>query len=543
MISQDLIPENPIDAHIRLHRSNLISDAEFLRRVRAEAAIPEAEYDEFTLSQPGHPRSHFTRLLPVERPPTEVSNVDHQWEIVYGLLRSQQGKISLNEGNLTRDEKSWSLRPLRFESSEIGDRLKAVLIAIAIKYGVVNALPGQPTYTGPISVSPNRTSLIYISGQPIRVTDYLEPDPAKRWEPQLLPPRHSEIEPVGLTLGYRPLDQKQLIYRVYTRYVHRLPELVQAILDKRGREMVRHPNLAIRESEIVESAMHLDEISVSHAFSVLLVALKYQIVDPLPGQTRYTGLIQFNSAAQEVTIDKIPILADHMAPGPSLRPPREERSPVSPYITIGTSPGSSGVTSISSYVDHWQHTFDLNSLAEPKIVAECRQVLDLMSQFMHFPPDAVLVRHNSRIEDAGRYTRSTNRIEFGRSVVNVRDTFLHEIGHWTSYVVSGGKPGDMTTEPFYSTHAAMIDLYERNQSKYPLLDPELITYVGDAREMWARAFEGYFYLKIGHEGTCRVFDSSRPGALRNLAWWDRDEFAECIFPQIEDVFVRAGLVT
>lgn len=200
------------------------------------------------------------------------------------------------------------------------------------------------------------------------------------------------------------------------------------------------------------------------------------------------------------------------------------------------------MTPIEAFSSAWQETFDLTGLAGPKLATQCREVLDYLSEFARIPTGRVKVILNPKLEDAGRYTHQAERIEFGRTLVSAQDTFLHEIGHWFAYPISGGSLGDMTKEPFYTVHAAIIDQYERNQDRYPLLRPELMAYVGDAAELWARAFEGYFYLKIGHEGECRVFDTSRPAMLRNLAWWDRDEFAKYIFPQMEDVFVRAGIV-
>lgn len=531
-----------MDKYIQLLESNLISEHNFLNQARLISRTHPAQYDAFSYPQTGRPRVHSTIPLSVQRAPIIAQDVDHQWDIVYGLLKSQQGMISLNEGFLDRDERRISLLPLRIDQSDVVPKLRAALIAVSIKHGVVEPLPGQPAYTGPVSLT-TRNSVIFIAGQQIPVSAYLNPDPSKEWPEQMMQSIPSEPEPVATTIGYRPKDQKQLIFRVFTRYVERLNEISEAILELRGQELLNHPNIVISEHQIINRASRQYDESRELSLAVLLVALKYQVVSPLPGQTRYTGLIRYNPAVREVTVDNVPILPEHMAPGPSYEPPSEAQHPVSLYETLGTSPGASQIMPRTTFVTHWQQSFDLKGLSG-SLLTESREILDLLSTFMTLPLDSVRITESSNMPEAGRWHADSNLIELNpKHLVHPRDTIIHEIGHWTASAISNKKHPSTAQEPFYATHAAIIDQYERNQDKYPLVEPDIFQYVGDSRELWARAFEGYFYLKLGHEGSCRVFDTTnRPPMLRNLAFWDRDEFAKYIFPSVEDIFVRSGLV-
>lgn len=565
-------------------RPDSIYDAELQKSPLSEKTKKQLESPAPLSVQPAVPnprRVDNHSIVVIPEVPLAISSriIKNQWDRIDEYFSNPNSPIFSRTDSLRLSEKI--LLTEIVNKSRKSPQDKAILTALALKYGIAKPIPGQPVYTGVIRRSDDPKSIL-VSGTRVDATMYNSPKKSTNIFTQQVSFTPMKDGPQFETFNILEKPRSLLPYleeakkegttsRVAGKLIHTAVHLW-------GDKILSHPNVPETEKNIIRLVKNESVYRDPYTsyFAAQAVLAKYNIITPLNGYVKYTGLIEYDPYSGDFFVDGVKSSFESTPGSDPIKKPTtvvETTKPEKPLRADGVAPAIDPVKYKTTSQYNWsdaQITFE-DKLASPEAIrAKGRDfalsydlvtdTLNLFDQIFEPTGQPVNISIDSTIANlfnpessiAGQYDVNKNELNIAVgsdvSPAQAREIIIHELGHKMFFDMEKdyGTPPDETansTGPFAYVLQSNNELrqdYDASGNNLNPMSPRMLEYYAEPTEVMTRLFQAYVAVRTNVE--TEVLTSAGHSQTKYLNWWPRDEFIHYIYPVLDDFLKATGRV-
>ena len=344
-------------------------------------------------------QKHYVKSIPNVFTEVRSRSAKAQWDALYDIYRNPNSALMTNLHHVHPIERK-AIEEILASTRRPNAQSKAVLTAIALKYGLAKPVAGQPVYTGIIKPHSDGKS-VSIMGVPVDAKHYNSPRKTQKWESKTItyqPERPKDPEPVRPKPAPKPAPKPVapgvqtnnvadigITQRSYTWHQDSMNIRSDQLLNradgvdpvratiltrlayKHRQDIQNHPDVPQSEKDIFKmfiNPQRSSDVKASQLDAIEFVMWKYNVLPVREVHTRFTGVISYNSFMEDLRVDGIPykqwLNQPHKAttnaePEP-LKPAKvvvEKPTPVKPLEALGSAPAADSTQIVHPVYGSW----------------------------------------------------------------------------------------------------------------------------------------------------------------------------------------------